>query len=63
MKNLLLLIVIISSSTVFGQGGEMKVIPQKDLLTFKIYFQADMKSDIDIQIKNEKGKSVLTEWK
>ena len=51
---------IFISISLFGQNGEMKVIPTADPGTYKLYFSADLASDIKINVRNKSKKSVFS---
>jgi hypothetical protein len=58
MKNIITLLLICFSLGAFSQGGEMKLVPQKNSDNYKVYFQADIKSNVEVIVKNEKEKVV-----
>jgi len=49
----------LSSISNFAQKGEMKIVPTADPNTFKLYYVADIVSDVRVDIKNTDKESVF----
>ena len=53
-------LLLLLSSTNYGQSGEMKLVQTADQNIYKLYFSSDLASDIKISIRNQEKKTVFT---
>ncbi len=51
---------ILFSSSLYGQKGEMKLVQTADQSIYKLYFSADLASDIKVTVRDKSRKPVFT---
>lgn len=54
-----ILITVFVSASLFAQKGEMKIVPTADPSIFKLYFSADISSDIKVNVRDKSRNSVF----